>query len=418
VYLAAFAVYLLVRFLALGTIMRMAPYSHNNPLLAVEWPIRMLTAIAVLGRYCWLLMVPLRLSADYSHAQIPLTRSPLEVGVLLPALGLLAVAVVAGAVWRRQPVFAFGLLFSLVAIAPAANIFFPIGTIMGERLLYLPSLGFCLWLAACATGLYVLLPRQGAGRAALLVACASILVFYIGRSIVRNRDWQAPLTLWQATVQTSPRSAKAHYNLGDALFTQGDLNGAEREMRAVLQIDPGSGKAYNELGLTLMQQGRSGEALATFEAALRIWPEFAPLHLNLGRFYEQRGMASLALREYQLAAAYAPSIPALGFQLALASDLFVRGDLVTVERLLRRVVRDHPFSAEAQFNLGTVYRKQGMLPEAVTAFQEAVRLKPQYPKAHYALGVVLDLQGRSQEAQRAFEDAKRQWKPAPSGERQ
>lgn len=416
-YLVAFAAYMLARFLVLGTIMHMATYSDNNPLLGVEWPTRILTAIAVLGRYCRLLLVPLHLSADYSYAQIPLSRSPSEAAVLMPVFGLLAATAGAGLAWRRRPVFAFGLVLGLVIFAPTANVLFPIGTIMAERLLYLPCLGFCLLLGAAVTELHAFLPRHSASRAVLLVACGALLVFYIGRSVVRNRDWQSPLTLWQATVRSSPRSAKARYNLGAALLTRGDFVGSEREIRVALQIHPQAYLAYNELGGALMRQGRSGEAIAAFEAALRIRPDFAPAHVNVGRLYERQGLGSLALKEYRLAAAHASSFPSTSLHLALASVFFGQGDLGEAERWLTLVIRTQPSSAEAHFDLGTVYRKQGKLSDAVAAFQEAVRLKPQYPKAHYALGVVLAQQGRAQEARQAFEAAERQWRPAPSGER-
>jgi hypothetical protein len=48
--------------------------------------------------------------------------------------------------WRRPqfraPVLAYAILFS-----PTANVLFPIGTIMGERLAYAPTLGIALLLA-------------------------------------------------------------------------------------------------------------------------------------------------------------------------------------------------------------------------------------------------------------------------------
>lgn len=46
---------------------------------------------------------------------------------------------------------------------PASNIFFYVGTFIGERLLYLPSVGFCLLLADFCTGL--LLPQKPGGMA-------------------------------------------------------------------------------------------------------------------------------------------------------------------------------------------------------------------------------------------------------------
>lgn len=39
------------------------------------------------------------------------------------------------------------LSIALIPFLPATNIFFPVGTVIAERLLYLPSLGFCIALA-------------------------------------------------------------------------------------------------------------------------------------------------------------------------------------------------------------------------------------------------------------------------------
>jgi Flp pilus assembly protein TadD len=122
------------------------------------------------------------------------------------------------------------------------------------------------------------------------------------------------------------------------------------------------------------------------------------------------------LKEYRLAALHAPAFPSLDLHVALASAFFARGDLAEAERWLRLVVQTQPGSAEARFDLGTVYRKQGKWPEAMAAFREALRLKPQYPKAHYALGVVLQQLGRYEEAQQAFGRAELQAPRGISGE--
>ena len=45
---------------------------------------------------------------------------------------------------------------------PASNIFFYVGTFIGERLLYLPSVGFCMLVANLGTGL--LLPASQSGK--------------------------------------------------------------------------------------------------------------------------------------------------------------------------------------------------------------------------------------------------------------
>lgn len=40
-----------------------------------------------------------------------------------------------------------GLSWTVITFLPAANLFFPVGFVVAERVLYLPSMGFCLLLA-------------------------------------------------------------------------------------------------------------------------------------------------------------------------------------------------------------------------------------------------------------------------------
>src|SRR5262245_13089589 len=112
---------------------------------------RILTALAVMGRYLWLLAVPVRLSADYSYQQIPAVASPLDplalgstvVLVALTLSGIIGLVSLRARSPETRLVAACPLLF-LAAIAPVSNLIVPIGTVMAERLLYLPSVAFCL----------------------------------------------------------------------------------------------------------------------------------------------------------------------------------------------------------------------------------------------------------------------------------
>jgi Tfp pilus assembly protein PilF len=54
--------------------------------------------------------------------------------------------------------------------------------------------------------------------------------------------------------------------------------------------------------------------------------------------------------------------------------------------------------AEAHVNLGTLYQRQGTIPEAVQHYREAVRANPRMFAAHANLGAILASQGRVQEA--------------------
>src|SRR5213079_3352570 len=91
---------------------------------------------------------------------------------------------------------------------PTANLFFPIGTIMAERFLYLPAIA----LAASVVTLAWRVPR-------FAPAIAGVIVVALGaRTVARNADWKSDLTLATSAVQVSPGSYKTHKLLANALF--------------------------------------------------------------------------------------------------------------------------------------------------------------------------------------------------------
>src|SRR5260370_15842766 len=93
----------------------------------------------ILWKYIALLAWPRWLSCDYSYNQIPMATPGAGFAALA---GILALLSLAAWLYRRSPqAFFFGLFFFL-AMAPIANVFLIIGTIMAERLLDLPSIRF------------------------------------------------------------------------------------------------------------------------------------------------------------------------------------------------------------------------------------------------------------------------------------
>jgi hypothetical protein len=215
----------------------------DNPLVGADFWTARLTACKVMGRYLWLLVWPRHLSCDYSYNQIPLFqwRWGWEDGQALLALAVYAaLALVAMRSYRsHKPVFFF-VAFFLVMLAPTSNLAMPIGSIMAERFLYLPSVGFagCLVLAVYgATGMRLL----GSGRyrrVAAPVVLALVCAALAGRTFARNFDWYDEGTLWTSAVRESPGSFKTHLNLASYLAGAGEarLDDAIAEISRSLAI--------------------------------------------------------------------------------------------------------------------------------------------------------------------------------------
>jgi hypothetical protein len=176
----------------------------DNPLFTADFLTARLTAFKVLGKYMALLIWPGSLSADYSYNQILLFTAGdwpwLAAFALTAALAVCA--------WRgSRPAFFFA-MFGLAALAPTANVVLLIGSILGERFLYLPAVGF----AGCLAIALSRLPRVPLARSA-----GVICLVLLARTWMRNSDWQDQYTLWRGAAQASPNSFKAHLSLAFAI---------------------------------------------------------------------------------------------------------------------------------------------------------------------------------------------------------
>jgi tetratricopeptide (TPR) repeat protein len=312
-YVLVASAYLGLRLLVVGSLGLPAPPDFmDNPLAHVSWPARVGTAAVILWQYLSQLVFPLQLCADYSWAQIEPLASPFDWRVLT-AVALFAV-LLAGlfTTARRAPELIVAACFAFLPLALTGNVLFPIGTIRADRLLYMPSVGWCL-----ACGWLVSLVRRDRWRASA-VALGVIVALLGARSWVRNRDWQDSVSLFTATVEASPRSAKAHYNLGVALRDAGRLEEAMVHYGKSLDIYPDSEKAAFAIARIHDLQGRRAAALAWYERAARLDWSLVRAHTNQGVLHYAQGRLDSAEASLLTALRLDPEDPYARINLAIA----------------------------------------------------------------------------------------------------
>ena len=266
--------YLGLRFLALkgGGVLPLER-ELDNPLMTLPAGWRIANALWVAFHYAWLLVFPLRLAYDYSLDQIPLIRSAGDPRLLFVVAGWALAA--AGLAWcgRRGRDAFFGILFTLATFSVVSNVAAPIGTILGERLLYLPSLGFCLALAAGLAALAGrLAPAPGARRRTLGALGALLVALHGARAVVRCLDWRTENGLYVHDLAVNPRSAKIQSNAGAALAELGRHEEALRAFAAAREIAPTFLAPRQGTVLSLVALGRFEEAQQAYREALRFGP--------------------------------------------------------------------------------------------------------------------------------------------------
>jgi tetratricopeptide (TPR) repeat protein len=296
-YIAAAAAWLLLAARNFATVDTIA-YA-DNPLAYLPSGQRILAAGEILWRYVASTVWPFGLRPDLGYAEITTSRMGGAVS-WLAWTGVLATSV---GLRRRAPVVGFSLLWLPAAFAVTGNVVMPIGAMMAERLLYLPSVGPCLLAGAifekaCGTaGLW-----RGAARGALAFVLVALAMSYNQRA----RVWVDENHYHEQAVALSPRSAKAHYNLGLNYAHRGRYEEAEASFARALLIVPNFPAAAGYRAEALRRLDRVSEAVGVYQAYLRTAPDDVDALRNVAVLEDSIGRYGDALSSIRRAVEIAP----------------------------------------------------------------------------------------------------------------
>jgi len=150
-----------------------------------------------------LLIWPQVLSYDWSMDAVPRVESAADPRNAITALFYAAIAVIArAAILRRPMVVVVAATMSIASYVPASNVLFYVGFVVAERVLYTPSVGYCLLVGWSAT---MLAKRTNRRRSAVVyILYATTVAVYGLRTILRNRDWRDEESLYRSGIQVNP----------------------------------------------------------------------------------------------------------------------------------------------------------------------------------------------------------------------
>jgi protein O-mannosyl-transferase len=323
----------------------------DNPLAHLPAQLRILNAFRIAWKYIALQVFPVKLSSDYSYSAIPLYSAW---RFFWPAI---AAAVVVLVLWiwslsaKRKDWALAGAIY-LAGFAVTANILLATGTIMGERLAYLPSAGFCLIVALLCLRLENFQRRAGWTLLVLLIAALGI------RTMVRNRDWRDNFSLFSADVKATPGSAKLHSNLGLQYYLRGQLDDAAREAQTALSIYPDLPDAMGYYGVVESRKGEDQKAREILQKALssitKDSPNFDFIAVNLAEVEIKLGADKDAMQVLDQDIAGSPNNSGAWSNRALIH--YRQGDSASARSDAEMAVRFDPTNAQAQNLLGVLNR--------------------------------------------------------------
>ncbi len=345
----------------------------DNPIVGADWWTGRFTAIKVIARYLWLTIWPAKLSCDYSFDQIPLARGTAAAWLACAFLIAATIAVILLYRWNRTGFFLAG--FAFLNFVPASNLFFPIGTIMADRLLYLPSFGL---LACLVLAIYAVAEKPRFAMLAPVVLGVMVSGFAV-RTWIRNQDWQSELAMATHDVGVSPRSYKLHQLLAASL----------------LESDP----AHSNIDQVIEEQGKALAVLDILPAVL----SRADSYRQAGYYQLLKGDLVHQRDALQSAAAYRSALRDL--ERCISIDQVSRANYlarINTRSGAQRFASVREGDAQAFLLLSLVYMRLEDPEKAFGAINQARTLDPLDPRMYQQLSAVLAQLGRNDEADMAL----------------
>lgn len=318
---------------------------------------KLASAFMMCGRYLWTLLVPHPLIHDMGYPQTKAVTFA-DWRALLGFLVYLGMGVWALFNLKKKHFLSFAILFYLITFSLFSNVLITIGTSYGERLLYVPSLGFAFAVAYLFCKIFKINDLSQIwnpnGKGAVLWGAAGILLAaYSVKTIVRNPAWFDSGTLYAADIVHSPNCAKLNYHL------------------ALEQTK----KGLEEASSTVTDSTWVLKGIDTYSNAIRLYPQYHDAYGSRGLAYFRLKKYDQAFNDYQQSLKYRPGdakvLSNMGF------IYFLRNQLDDAEKVYRESIKSDPRFVDARRNLGAVLAMKKNFPAAIEQWEVALEFDPQ-----------------------------------------
>ncbi len=217
-----------------------------------------------------MLIVPYPLMHDYSYNQLPAVHWD-NIWALLGLAGFLTIFIIGLSGLRRKTITGFAICLYFILISPAFGFILLRGGTFAERLLFSPSLPYCIILTFALVKLTrTTLTKKisfafGSIRSLLFITpiFLGIFILYSLDTISRNPAWKDSFTLFATDLKKGPDCSLIQYHYGCELMNL-----------YVKEKDKVKRNEYLD------------EGLGSIKKAVRIFPHFSDAYYSMGNNYE------------------------------------------------------------------------------------------------------------------------------------
>uniref|UniRef100_A0A8D0GY92 Protein O-mannosyl-transferase TMTC3 n=1 Tax=Sphenodon punctatus TaxID=8508 RepID=A0A8D0GY92_SPHPU len=378
----------------------------DNPAAVSPAPARQLTFNYLLPVNAWLLLNPSELCCDWTMGTIPLVESLLDIRNIATVtffcfLGSLIIFSLRYPGDSSKTVL-MALCLIVLPFIPASNLFFPVGFVVAERVLYVPSMGFCILVAHG----WRKLSNKSELRKLSWVCLCLVLFTHALKTLHRNWDWESEYTLFMSALKVNKNNAKLWNNVGHALENEKNFERALRFFIQATQVQPDDIGAHMNVGRTYKNLNKTNEAEESYMTAKSLMPQIipgkkyaarvAPNHLNV-----YINLANLIrANESRLEEADQLYRQAISMRPDFKQAYISRGELLlkmnkplkAKEAYLRALELDRT-NADLWYNFAIVYIELKDPTEALKNFNQALELNPKHKLALFNSALLMQESG-------------------------
>lgn len=350
----------------------------------------------------WLLVNPWWLCFDWSMGCIPVIKAFSDPRILAVVtvwiiLGALLWTCLKAPVTQDQRTLTMALALIIVPFLPASNLFFRVGFVIAERILYLSSIGFCMLVVLGVRHICVTYPKYSK---LVQLGIILLLTVFMARCIQRSSQWRNEMELFTSGAEVCPLNAKVQYNIAKLHADNGNTEYAITKYRQAIELNPEYDQAMNNLGNILKDKNELIEAEQLLERAVAIREEFAAAWMNLGIVKASLKKYDEAEKCYGTAIKHRRKYPDCFYNLG---NLYL--EVKQYDRAVeawKNATNLRPTHSQAWINMAVVFDNIENYEESIAVTMQALKHLPEEPQLFFNLGNVYGKQAKFKESEQYF----------------
>lgn len=350
-----------------------------------------------------LLIFPVTLVHDYgfSHSTMVSWSDPFVIVSVIFHLALLYVVI---REFKKKSALLFGILFYFITLSVYLHIIQVGPDYMGERFLFIPSLGFLIAIVALIERITKASFNSDAdpiwknGKAKMAFGVLGIF-FFLGfvKTINRNKAWENNTLLFETDIEVLDNCARTQYNYACLLHEKYYKNPTKEKQEKILyhyqravDVSDRSMTSMLDLGKAYMEFGQVEKGKEVFEQAVVSHKGLAAPLMMLGQYYLSQEKYVESLSEYEKAEELA-KLPSIFHWKAVC---FLK--LNQIEKAVSAIEEGEKYNpTEAGFYvlMCDLYLAQKSYDKAQSAIQKALKISPEDESIRLKAGSIGKQQG-------------------------